>query len=140
MEPTLQNQQFVLVWIFGWAIFYLALRYLRNRREQHRMDLIHKERLAAMERGVPLPEMPEYDSAPRRSMAEDLRAYSGTNPRWSLGLGAISIMLGAGTSVALWLSGEQYHNRIWSFGLIGVFLGFGLFLHYALTRGGRRTG
>jgi len=43
-------------------------------------------------------------------------------------------MEGIGTSLALWLSQEDYHNRVWSFGLIGVFLGLGLMLHYLLTR------
>jgi hypothetical protein len=43
-------------------------------------------------------------------------------------------MLGIGFSLALWLSGDHYHNQIWPFGLIGVFLGAGLMLHYLLMR------
>ncbi len=43
-------------------------------------------------------------------------------------------MGGLGTSVAIMLSGWEFHNELWPFGLIGVFLGFGMFLFYALTR------
>ena len=64
----------------------------------------------------------------------DALAGSRLNPRWPLGVGALSIMLGIGTSLALWLSGDEYHRQIWSLGLIGIFLGIGLFLHYLLTR------
>jgi hypothetical protein len=48
----------------------------------------------------------------------------------------ISILLGAGVSMALRLSGDEYHRDVWSFGLIGVFLGVGLALHYFVTRPG----
>ena len=36
--------------------------------------------------------------------------------------------------VAMMLSGWEIHNDLWPFGLIGVFLGVGMFLFYALTR------
>lgn len=87
-----------------------------------------------MEKGIPLPELPEYDE--RRSLAAEALGSVRINPRWPLGLGAPSIMLGLGVSLALWLSRDDYHNRVWSFGLIGVFLGLGLMLHYLLTRPG----
>ena len=45
-------------------------------------------------------------------------------------------MFGIGLSAALALSQEPEHYRVWSFGLIPVFFGLGLMLHYALTRPG----
>jgi len=120
-----------MLWIFGWLIFFLALKAMTDRNRRHKLDLIHKERLAAMEKGVPLPELPDYDD-PRRGLADG--DFRDINPRWPLGAGAVSILLGAGISVALNLSGDTYHNAVWPFGLIGIFLGVGLFLHYAVTR------
>jgi hypothetical protein len=117
-------------WVFGWLVFFLALRHINNRHRQKKLELIYKERLAAMDKGIPLPELPDYDEKPTRLVISGLRP----NPRWPLGLGALTVMLGIGVTVALLLSGDPYHQQIWPFGLIGVFFGVGLFLHYALTR------
>jgi hypothetical protein len=127
---------FSAVWVFGWVILLLAAWHLRGVRRQKRLELIHRERMMAMEKGIPLPELPDYDE---RSGPGPLTRAVGSlrlNPRWPLGLGSLSIMLGIGTSIALALSAEEDHNRVWSFGLIGVFLGVGLVLHYFLTRRG----
>ena len=56
------------------------------------------------------------------------------NPRWPLGIGALAVMLGAGVCLAFWLSTDPEPHRAWPFGLLGVFFGVGLFLHYFLTR------
>jgi hypothetical protein len=120
-----------MLWIFGWLVFFLVLKAMADRNRRHKLDLIHKERLAAMEKGIPMPELPEYEvPQPRLGIADRLAL----NPRWPLGLGTISILLGLGVSVALYFSGDSYHNEVWPFGLIGVFLGVGLYLHFALTR------
>jgi hypothetical protein len=127
MDPLL----FSLIWVFGWVILLLVAWHLRALRRERRIERIHKERLMGMEKGVPLPELPEYDEPGRRPLvAGSIRI----NPRWPLGIGALSIMGGIGVSLALWLSQEDYHNRVWSFGLILVFVGVGLMLHYWLTR------
>jgi hypothetical protein len=130
MDPLL----FSLFWVFGWAVLLVVVWHLRGGRKERRMALIHKERMMAMEKGVPLPELPDY--AEGRSMAADAVSAIRLNPRWPLGLGVISILLGAGVSMALRLSGDEYHRDVWSFGLIGVFLGVGLALHYFVTRPG----
>ena len=134
MDPLL----FSIVWVFGWVLLLLAAWHLKGLRRQKKLELIHRERMMAMEKGIPLPELPDYDERPKGS---GLGAALGRgfaeirlNPRWPLGMGALFIMLGAGVSLALALSAEDYHNRVWSFGLIGVFFGLGLILHYALTR------
>ena len=62
----------------------------------------------AMEKGIPLHELPDYEDAkrPRNALAAELTGHIRLNPRWPLGLGALSIMLGIGTSLALWLLSE----------------------------------
>jgi hypothetical protein len=126
----LVQQGFAIVWVFGWAAFFLVLRRWKETKRQRRIDLVHQERMAAMEKGIPLPEMPDYDEEPRPGPFARMRL----NSRWPLGLGAFSIVMGAGTSIVLRMSGDPYHNQVWPFGLLGVFFGFGLFLYYGLTR------
>lgn len=126
MDPLLYK----LFWIFGWVAVFLVIWLVRGGRRQRRLELLHAERMAAIEKGIPLPELPETDYHRRRSQLHSTPA----NPKWPLGAGAVLAMLGLGICLALRLSGDGYHNQIWSFGLIGVFLGAGLMLHYVLTR------
>jgi hypothetical protein len=120
-----------LVWVFGWVAVFLIIWLVRGRHRQRRIELIHAERMNAIDKGVPLPELPDYGVA---AHSPPWRAPHPPNPRWSLGAGAVMLMLGLGVCLALRLSGDAYHQQIWSFGLIGVFLGAGLILHYYLTR------
>jgi len=124
-----------LLWVFGWAAVILVAWHLRARRRDLRLKLIHEERMKAMEKDIPLPELPELETKRRPRWLD-----GATNPRWPLGVGAMLILLGIGLSVALYLSGDPYHNQVWPFGLLGVFGGVGLFLHYLLTRPTRPGG
>ena len=90
--------------------------------------------MPAMEKGIPMPELPDYDDMTGRRTAASLAALMRVNPRWPLGVAAILILGGIGTTLALYLSQEPYHNRVWSMGIIPVSIGFGLLLHYRLTR------
>jgi hypothetical protein len=138
--PTMDQNEFItrhevlgMLWVFGWLAFFLVLIVLGHFKRRHQRELNHKERLAALEKGVPMPEI--YDGDEKIGAALESHWHrKPLNPRWPLGVGALSVMAGLGTSLALWLSGDPGHNELWPFGLIAVFLGFGLFLHYALTR------
>jgi hypothetical protein len=122
-----------LLWVFGWAVFFLFSWSLRGLRRERELGRIHAERMAGIEKGIPLPELPAYDDAAEQSaLAAARRAL--LNPRWPLGVGAIGILGGLGVCLAFALSGEADDRRIWSYGLIGIFVGFGFVLHYFLTR------
>ena len=54
MDPLI----FSLIWVFGWVILLLLAWHLRAARRQRRLELQHKERMMAMEKGIPLPELP----------------------------------------------------------------------------------
>jgi hypothetical protein len=125
---------FTVIWVFGWVLLLILVWHLKGRRRERRMEMIHKERLMAMEKGIPLPEMPEFTEQPARSALAEAVAAIRINPRWPLGLGAVLVMLGAGVSLALWLTTERDPHAAWPVGLVAVFLGIGLFLHYFLTR------
>jgi uncharacterized membrane protein YfcA len=120
-----------VIWVFGWVVLLLIYYHLRSQRRRVQLEILHKERVIAMEKGIPLPELPEYESK-RRWPPLPL------NPRWPLGIGAISILTGAGASLAMRLSGDDYHRQVWPMGIIGIFFGIGLILHYYLTRSGSR--
>jgi hypothetical protein len=116
------------------VIFILVIRHQNIQRYRVRLEMIQKERLIAMEKGIPIPELPDYDDSETRRAAESLATLMRLNPRWPLGVGSILVVGGIGTTLALFLSQEAYHNRVWSMGLIPIFVGFGLFLHYRVTR------
>ena len=89
MDPLL----FTLFWVFGWVILLLFAWFVRSGRQQRRLELAHKERMMAMEKGIPLPELPDYEDAkrPRNALAAELIGHIRLNPRWPLGLGALSL-------------------------------------------------
>ena len=128
------GSQFIgFLFVVGAGIFVLFLKFLALKRYQIKMELIHKERLVAMEKGIPAPEVPDYDNG-SRPRTSSLLTYLGVNPRWPLGLGILLVLGGIGTTVAMMLSGDPYHKQVWSFGLIPVFLGVGLWLHYLVMK------
>lgn len=129
-----------VVWVFGFVAVFLIAWHLRSKRRLEKLKIIHEERMKAMEKGIPLPEFPELAEDETRAvigraLATNIEARP-WNPRWPLGAGALLVMAGIGTSVVLRLSEWEFHNELWAFGLIGVFLGIGMFLYYALTRSG----
>ncbi len=126
------DQIFALANAFGWTVVIIVIWQLKTRAKDREAERKHKERMMAMEKGVPLPELP--DEPARGSTLGDAWSQFSLNPKWPLGAGAVFVMLGIGVSLALLFSGEQLDNRKASFGLIGVFLGVGLWLDYFLTR------
>ena len=129
---------FSLFWVFGWLVLLVVVWHLAGQRKQRWLDRIHAERLIALEKGIPLPEVRDYGEAAGQSWLGRALSTTVVNPRWPLGVGVIFIMTGIGTSLGLGLSGDSYHNDVASTGLIGVFFGLGLVLHYFLTRPPRR--
>jgi hypothetical protein len=109
------------LWILAWAVIVLAAFHLRAKRRERRLEILHKERMAAIEKGVPLPEL------------DGEQAHQRVNPKWSLGVGAILTMLGFGILAALIVSPDENLHRMWSLGLIWVFAGFGFVAYYYLT-------
>jgi len=127
------------VWVFGFAAVLLIAWHLRNKRRLEKLQIIHEERMKAMEKGIPLPEFPDLEESESKiilgkALATNIEARP-WNPRWPLGVGALFIMGGLGTSVAMRLSNNySFHHELWPFGLIAVFIGVGMILFYALTR------
>ncbi|MBM3810828.1 MAG: hypothetical protein FJW20_04265 [Acidimicrobiia bacterium] len=115
-----------LLWVFGLFALFLVSHYLSSREKERKEERIHRERMLAMDKGIPLPELPPLPQ-------EDLQHLSTINPKWTLGIGAVLAALGIGILAAMIISTTRI-QPYWTLGLIPIFLGFGCVLYYYLTR------
>ncbi len=105
----------------------VAYLYFRHMARRHRLELLHQERLVAIEKGIPLPELPlDPSSAPRMS-----------DPRTPLIHGIVWTALGGGAMLTLALL-RPLPNGLWPLPIPMVSLGVGLILYYALVSRLRR--
>ena len=101
----------------------VAWRFFRHVEHQRRLEVIHLERLAAMDKGIPLPELP-LDPPARRA----------PDPHAPLIHGIAWTALGFGGVVALLIVGPlPSGQQVWPLPLPLFFLGVGLVLYYALV-------
>ena len=100
----------------------VAYLYFKHLARQQRLEVIHKERLVAMEKGIPLPELP----------LDPISVPTPRDPREPLMHGIVWTALGGGAMVALLLAWPEVNN-LWPLPLPLLFLGVGLILYYALA-------
>jgi hypothetical protein len=106
------------------AAAFVAYLYFRHVERQRRLEIVHQERLAAMEKGIPLPEFP----------LDPPRARTPPDPRAPLMHGIVWLALGGGAMLALRLIGSQSDApALWPLPLPLALLGIGLMLYYALA-------
>ena len=99
-------------------VAYLYFGHVERRR---RLELVHQERLAAMDKGIPLPELP----------LDPVRVPKPPDPKATLIHGIVWSALGIGAMIAL----RFFPNAptLWPLPLPLAFLGVGLILYYALA-------
>ncbi len=103
---------------------FLGYYYMKHVERRRRLEIVHQERLAAMEKGIPLPELPLEPPAVSKA----------PNPHAALLHGIVWSAFGLGTMAALWLFGESANApAVWPFPLPIAFLGLGLMLYYFLS-------
>ncbi|MDI6697483.1 MAG: DUF6249 domain-containing protein [Candidatus Saccharicenans sp.] len=119
------NPLIVILWVFGWAAFVLIIIWINQRKRQKVLDLIHKERLAAIEKGLPYPEWPDYHINGEGKNQE--------NPKGTLGAGIILAMIGIGMTLMFYLWPSL--RILWPVGLVIVFTGLGVMISFFVTRG-----
>jgi hypothetical protein len=106
------------------AAAFVAHLYFKHLGRQRRLEIVHQERLAAMEKGIPLPELPL--DPPRVPKPPDPRAPLIHGIAWSA--------LGVGGMLALRLIGPFPNGpALWPLPLPLALLGIGLMLYYALA-------
>jgi len=134
MNPEYFWAAFGLIWIFGWvAVWYLRRRAVEARSLKLR-ELVHRERLAAIDKGVPLPEIPleeEADSAWLRPEAERVRTAWLRRVAFLLGL--FFLFGGLGMAAGFYWAPDRGFNAMWTLGFIPAMSGIGLLLYAALV-------
>jgi len=114
------------------AAAFLGYFYMKHNERQRRLEIVHQERLVAMEKGIPLPELP----------IDPPRVEKGPNPQATLVHGIVWTALGIGSMIALGFNGSpadlpasssRAFSSLWAFPLPFVFLGLGLVLYYFLA-------
>jgi hypothetical protein len=108
------------------AAVFVAWMYFRHVERQRRLDIVHNERLVAMDKGIPLPELPLEPAGVRRP----------PDPRAPLLHGIAWTALGFGGVAALRLFPNSLGDA-WPLALPLAFLGVGLLIYYALANRAR---
>lgn len=101
----------------------LGYFYFKHREKQRRLEIIHQERLAAMDKGIPLPELPIDPPIVEKR----------PDPHIPLILGTVLMTLGAGTMIALSLIPQVEHRAYWPLPLPLAMMGLGLMLYHFLA-------
>jgi hypothetical protein len=112
--------------------FIWGMRYLWMRRAEREREMLHRERMLALEKGVPLPEL-----APPDGNGSAMARYPNALPNVVLGCGLLLFFLGMGIISALQIvriPDPEAPANAWAFGLIPVMLGFGCLIYYWLIR------
>jgi hypothetical protein len=119
MPNTIADAMIVIALIAG----FLGYQYLKRLEKQRRLDIVHAERLAAMDKGIPLPEMPidPPPSAWRRP----------PDPKVPLAIGIVLTAFGAGAMLMLAIVAQG--QRFWALPLPIAMMGLGLILFYRLS-------
>jgi hypothetical protein len=111
--------------LVGGIVGYL---YMMHQSRQKRIEIIHQERMAAMEKGIPLPEFPLEPARERRQPNPDVLPI----------LGTVLLTLSVGTMVVLYLNDPAPLHGFWVSPLPFAFLGVGLIaFHFLKGKPGR---
>jgi Domain of unknown function (DUF6249) len=115
--------------------FIWGRQYLKLRKQHSEREMLHRERLLAMEKGIPLPEFPALVEEPNGSLLDYMSAsMKHVAPKLTLGCGLILIFGGAGIVASFIIVPDSELHKVWSVGLIPGFIGVGFVLYYLFMR------
>ncbi len=103
--------------------------YLKFRTRVRRLELIHQERLVAMDKDFPLPEIP-LDPPPAHKPP---KVHAPPNPLILMSIGVVLVAFGAGTMIVLRFIPLDIDPNFWITPLPLVLIGLGLLLVHLLT-------
>ena len=107
-----------IVAIVGGISYAAYALYLRFRRQREMLQLVHAERMAAIEKGLELPPLPP-ELLRDRYYGSGVR---GIQSRWRRGGGLKMIFVGAAITLALWQTSAD-NSFWWGFVIVAVGLG-----------------
>ncbi len=109
--------------VIALAAAFLGYLYLKNSERLRRLDILHEERLAAMDKGIPLPELsidpPMIEKRP--------------DPHVPLILGIVLLAAGSDSMIALRLIPTGDERVFWPLPLPLAMIGLGLMLYHFLA-------
>ena len=111
------------------AAAFVGYFYFKHQERLRRLEIIHAERLAAMDKGIPLPELPLDPPVPVREPPR---------PEVPLILGIFLTSFGVGTMIALAISVDK--RAYWAAPLPIALMGVGLLLYSLLSNDTARRG
>ena len=120
MSVTTIGDALVALALAGGIVSYL---FIKHASRQKRMEIIHQERMAALEKGIPLPEFP-------LDLMEE-KPHAPEYPVLPI-LGIILSTLSIGTMIVLYLTLPAQAHAFWISPLPFVFMGIGLILFHIL--------
>lgn len=115
--------------VFAVAAGIVGYLYVRHLGRQKKLEIIHQERMAAMEKGIPLPEFP-LEPAQERHQQDAANVIPI--------LGMVLLSLSAGAMIMLYLILPAESHRLWVSPLPLIFLGAGLIAAHFLKGEPRR--
>lgn len=105
--------------LIAWGILIVCAQVARNRSRLRLQELLHHERVLALEKDLSLPEIADFDEA-----------SGGGRSRVSLAaVGWVLCTLGLGILAAFALAPLDTLNAVWTLGFIPLAVGIGLLLH-----------
>lgn len=127
---TLSGATFVIIWgvIFAIASHFRAKQRMRER------EMLHRERMLALEKGLPFADLPE---TPGAWSPEQVDWMGRTLPVLARILGFVATFVGLGLCVAFWLAPDPGFRDLWTVGLIPGLGGIGLLLYGYLGHGAK---
>jgi hypothetical protein len=112
----------------GLAVGIVGSLYVTHRTRLRRIEIIHEERMAAMEKGIPLPEFP----------LEPTRERGGPDPTVIPILGLVLSTLSVGAMIVLYLNTAGPSRSFWIAPLPFTFLGIGFLAFHFFNGEARR--
>jgi len=118
-------------------------RHLREAKQLRLRQIIHEERLKAMEHNVPLPDVDDSGLAGQFQVTPNPAGGAGRHGlalamMWvrmvALCIGLASFFGGIGTAIGMFAIDDPEFSTYWAFGLIPTFIGLGLLIFYLMSR------
>lgn len=118
--------------IMGIGIGMLSL-YLNYRKKRDIYELHHKERMAAIEKGMEVPPLPTEFFRDGKDFGKD---FGRRSPEGLLRRGLVLVLVGAAIAFALYMSNNGGHDA-WVWGLVPAAVGIANLIAYAVgSKGG----
>lgn len=128
---------FGALFIFVLIGFAILGDHLRQKRKMASQEMMQRERLAAMEKGIPIPDWVPDVQDESDSITSNPEAYQRKRQSFRFMTLCVSLVLvftGLGMSLAFELSRDPGFNEMASLGVIPLMTGLGLLLFHWLTR------